>query len=125
MIDALILGKLYGSAKQGKSKNDSPYTTAKVRASSGADTLFVNVIAFADDVRQPLLALSDGDSVALTGSLTPKVWVDREGTARPALDMVATQVMTLYRLKKKREAVASTLPEAAEMPFLDDDLEGL
>jgi len=105
MIDGLISGKMYGQAKDGVSKSGHTYTTAKVRASEGGETLFVNVIAFSDHVRRELLALADGDSVALTGSLTPKVWTDRDGQARPALDMVAAQVMSLYGVKKKRVAV--------------------
>lgn len=105
MIDGLISGKIYGQPKDGLSKNGHPYTTAKVRASEGGETLFVNVIAFADEARRELLALTDGDSVALTGSLTPKVWTDRDGQSRPALDMVAAHVMSLYRLKKKRQMV--------------------
>lgn len=110
MIDGLISGKLYGQAKDGTSKNGNPYTTAKVRASEGGETLFVNVIAFSDQARRELLALNDGDSVALTGSLTPKVWTDREGQARPALDMVAAHVMSLYRMRKKRQSVAGESP---------------
>jgi single-stranded DNA-binding protein len=69
-----------------------------------------------------LLALGDGDSVALAGSLTPKVWTDREGNSRPALDLVAHQVLTAYHVTRKRKAVRP--PEQAHRPQLDfgDDL---
>jgi hypothetical protein len=61
-----------------------------------------------------LLALDDGDAVALAGTLTPKVWIDRDGNARPALDLVAAQVLTAYGLGKKRTAV-----RAADEPAPD------
>lgn len=54
-------------------------------------------------VRNTLLALADGDSVALTGTLTPKVWLDKRGEARPALDMVAHAALTPYQVIRKRQ----------------------
>ncbi len=105
MIDGLISGKVYGKPEVRTGKNGSPFVRAKVRAAAGdGESLFVNVIAFADDVRAVLLALDDGDSVALSGSLTPKVWTDKDGETRPSLDMVAHAVMTAYHVKRKRQA---------------------
>jgi len=104
-IEALILGKLHQHAEQRTSKTGRPYVTAKVRASAGdGESLFVNVIAFSDTAGAALLALDAGDSLALGGTLKPGAWIDREGTARPSVDMVATQVLTVYGLKKKRDA---------------------
>jgi hypothetical protein len=40
-----------------------------------------------------LLALEDGDAVAVAGALTPKVWLDKQGNARPALDMIVSRVL--------------------------------
>lgn len=103
MIDALVAGKLHTPPEQRLGKHDSPYVTAKVRAaSSDGDQLIVNVIAFDPASCAALLALGAGDSVAISGSITPKVWTDREGQARPALDMVAQQVMTAYQVAQKR-----------------------
>jgi hypothetical protein len=42
-----------------------------------------------------LMGLRDGDAVSLRGSLSPKVWVDKQGVSRSALDMVATRVVAL------------------------------
>lgn len=106
MIDALIGGKLYGAAKQGTGKNGNTYTTAKVRVAAGnGDTLLCGVIAFDDKAQAALLALSGGDSVALSGSLTPKVFQAKDGEYRPGLDMVAHAVLTAYHVKRKRAAV--------------------
>ncbi|HDR9064382.1 TPA: single-stranded DNA-binding protein [Burkholderia vietnamiensis] len=109
MIDGLIAGKLYDTPSSKTGASGKSFVTAKVRAASGdGEALFVNVIAFSDDAKAALLALSDGDSVALSGSLTPKVWTDKNGDARPALDMVVHAVLTAYHVRRKREAVQGT-----------------
>ena len=106
MIDALIAGKVYGQPVQKTGKQGNPFAIAKVRAAAGdGESLFVNVIAFDPDTVAALLALSDGDSVALSGSLTPKVWTDKEGATRPAVDLVAHKVLTAYHVTRKRKAV--------------------
>lgn len=69
---------------------------AKVRATTAdGETLFVNVIAFDSDVRASLHHLRDGDALAVAGSLVPKVWTDKQGNTRPALDMVAHRVIAV------------------------------
>jgi single-stranded DNA-binding protein len=107
MIDALIAGKIYGQTTERMGKSGKPFVTAKVRVAAGdGESLFTNVIAFADHVRTALLALGDGDSVALAGTVTPKVWIDKDGQPRPALDMVAAQVLTPYHVTRKRAAMS-------------------
>ena len=111
MIDALIAGRLHGQPTARTGKSGKPFAVAKVRAAAGdGESLFVSVIAFDDAPRNALLALGDGDSVALSGSLTPKVWTDKEGNTRPALDLVAHQVLTSYNVTKKRAAVQQSTP---------------
>ena len=96
MIDGLVAGRLYGDAEQRIDKAGKSFTVAKVRAGVGdGERFFVNVIAFNTDVRADLQNLRDGDAVALAGSLTPKVWTDKQGIARPALDMVAHRIMAV------------------------------
>ncbi len=106
MIDGLIGGKAYGKSVERQGQGGRAYVTTKVLARAGdGESLFVNVIAFSDEARAALLALDDGDSVALSGTLTPKVWTDKNGETRPALDMVAHAVLTPYHINRKREAV--------------------
>lgn len=106
MIDGLIGGKLHGKPAQRKSSNGNAYVTAKVRTPAGdGEVLFVNVITFSEDVGMALLALDDGDSVSLSGALTPKVWTPPDGEPRPVLDMVAHAVTTAYHVTRKRQAV--------------------
>jgi single-stranded DNA-binding protein len=123
-IEALILGKLHQRAEQRTSKTGRPFVTAKARTAAGeGESLFVNVIAFGDTACAALLALDAGDSLALAGTLKPGAWTDREGNARPSVDMVAAQVLTVYGLKKKRDAsgqAAARPPVASQAPAGDD-----
>lgn len=106
MIDGLIAGKLHGKATERTSKAGKAFAIAKVRAaSSDGESLFVNVIAFDAGPCAALLALGDGDSLALAGSLTPKAWLDREGQPRAAVDMVAAQVLSAYHVQRKCHAM--------------------
>ena len=122
MIDALISGKLYGQPTERTSKTGKPFALAKVRAAGGdGESLFVNVIAFDAAPCTALLALGDGDSVALSGSLTPKVWTDKEGNARPGLDLVAHQVLTAYHVTRKRNAMQPADQPAPQQQRPRDD----
>jgi len=106
MIDALIGGRIHGAPAERNSAAGTRYAAAKVRVPTRAgDALFVNVITFDETAMTALLALSDHDSVAIAGELTPKVWTDKDGTARPSLDLVAHQVTTEYHVSRKRQAV--------------------
>jgi len=106
MIEGLVTGTLVGMAEQRLGKNDSSFVVAKVKAAPGeGESLIVNVIAFAAEACAALLALDEGDTLALSGALTPKVWTDKQGNTRPALDMVASQVLTVYHADRKRSAV--------------------
>jgi single-stranded DNA-binding protein len=106
MIEGLITGTLVGLAEQRQGKNDTSFVLAKVKAMPGeGESLIVNVIAFAAEACAALLALDEGDSLALSGALTPKVWTDKQGNTRPALDLVASQVQTVYQVARKRAAL--------------------
>lgn len=108
MIEGLITGHLVGLAETRQGKNDSTFALAKVKATAGdGESLIVNVIAFAAEASAALMALDDGDAVALAGALTPKVWTDKQGNTRPALDMVATQVLTAYHAARKQQVLGS------------------
>ena len=106
MIDALVAGKLYGTPRQGTGKAGATYTTAKVKVAAGnGETLLCGVIAFDDRAQAALMAMGDGESVALSGSITPKVYQAKDGEHRPSLDMVAHAVLTAYHVRRKRNAV--------------------
>jgi len=103
MIEGLVSGTLMGLAEERQGKNDSAFVLAKLKATAGdGESLIVNVIAFAAEARAALLALDEGDTLAVSGTLTPKVWTDKQGNTRPALDLVASQVLTVYHVDRKR-----------------------
>ncbi len=113
MIDGLIAGHLVGLAETRQGKNGSSFALAKVKATAGdGESLIVNVIAFAAEASAALMALDDGDAIALAGALTPKVWTDKQGNTRPALDMVAAQVLTAYHAARKQQALAEPEKDA-------------
>ena len=96
-MDGLIAGRLMGDPEQRVGKAGSQFVVAKLRATAGdGENLIVNVIAFDEAASQALLALRDGDSVALAGSLTPKAWTDKQGNVKPALDLIAQRVLSAY-----------------------------
>ena len=106
MIDALIGGELYDKPQARTAKNGNPFATAKVRASTrDGEALFVNIIAFSTTAVSALLALSDGDSVAVAGELTAGGYLDKTGEPRPSLELLAHQVLTQYHVQRKRAAV--------------------
>ncbi len=106
MIEGLICGHLVGLAETRQGKNDSTFALAKVKATAGdGEQLIVNVIAFAAEASAALMALDEGDAVALAGALTPKVWTDKQGNTRPALDMVVNQVLTTYHAARKQQTL--------------------
>lgn len=97
MIDGLVAGRLYGEPEERSDKARKPFTVAKVRAATAdGETLFVNVIAFEAHICASLRSLRDGDAIALAGGLTPRVWTDKQGNVRPALDMVAHRLLSLH-----------------------------
>ena len=121
MIDGLIGGKAYGKPVERKGQSGKQFVTAKVRAAGGdGESLFVNVIAFDADAQAAVLALEDGDSVSLSGVLTPKVWTDKKGETRPALDMVAHAALTPYHVKRKRQAIQRRTAPAGADGFEDE-----
>ena len=76
---------------------------------------FVNVIAFSETAMTTLLALVDGDSVAIAGELKVSVYTDKEGTTKPSLDLTAHAVLTEYHVQRKRRAMTD-MPDRTLAP---------
>jgi single-stranded DNA-binding protein len=115
VIDALVSGKLFGKPTCKSGQSGKHFVVAKVRAAiSGDEAIFINVIAFTNTAKDALLELDDGDSLAIAGTLTPKVWTDKHGEARPALDLVASAVLTSYHVTRKRAVMQNNAQPAAK-----------
>jgi single-stranded DNA-binding protein len=96
MIEGLVAGNIWGEPEKRVGKNNSIFVVAKVRAQgSQPELVIVNVIAFDNAACKVLLERRDGDAVSLSGSLLPKVWIDKQGVSRAALDMIASRVLAL------------------------------
>jgi single-stranded DNA-binding protein len=105
-IDASVAGKLWKTPEERRAGTGKTYVTTNVRAADGdGEAMFVSVVAFSDSAKVALLALDEGDSVARAGTLTPKVWTNRDGEAKPSLDMVAHAVLTAYHVRRKRKTM--------------------
>ena len=106
MIDALIAGRLYGKPQSRTSKSGSAFAPAKVRTPmTNGESSFVNVIALSETAMTALLALGEGDNVAIAGELKVSVYTDREGTAKPSLDLTAHAVLSEYHVTRRRQAM--------------------
>ena len=117
MIDALIAGKVHGTPTQRTGKSGKPFALAKVRTpTTEGESVFVSVIAFDDAPVAALLALKEGDSVAVTGPLKVGTWQDKEGNHRPALDVVAQQVLSVYQVRHKRSATQGDAQPQSQRP---------
>lgn len=122
MIDGLIAGRLMGDASRRVDKAGRTYIVARVLARNKMDEEFiVNVIAFDDAPCAALLALADGEALTLSGALTPKVWTDKQGIARPSLDLIAAQVMTAYHVGRKQAALGGDGSEGSRSSATQGD----
>ncbi|MBC3934793.1 single-stranded DNA-binding protein [Undibacterium rugosum] len=98
MIDGIVAGRMYGVAETRSGQSGSVYVTCKLKvATDEGDTIMCNVITFQQSVRSALMALGDGESVCLSGALTPKVWTDKQGNTRPAIDLIAHAILNVQR----------------------------
>lgn len=96
MIEGLVAGHIWGEPEKRMGKNNSVFVVAKLRATgTQTELVIVNVIAFDAVACKALMALRDGDAASLSGSLLPKVWIDKQGVSRAALDMIASRVLAL------------------------------
>ncbi|HXR19422.1 MAG TPA: hypothetical protein VN757_05740, partial [Steroidobacteraceae bacterium] len=107
MIGGLVAGRLAAAPSSRIAKNGNTYATCRLRCSVGDEPAMVNGIAFNSNVVQQLLALGEGDAVALSGELEiSRTWTDREGNVRPSINMKIFALLTEYHVKRKREAMA-------------------
>lgn len=112
MINSLVTGKLATAPQQRTAKNGKPFATARLRVPTAdpAVTLFASVVAFDSEAVDALLALGAGDAVSVAGSLKVGTWTDKEGNARPSLDLVADRLLSVYAIRKQRAAAGGGQP---------------
>lgn len=113
MITGLVGGRIHRTPTVRTSQNGKRFVTTVLRAATrGGDGIFISVIAFSDSACTHLAALKEGDSAALAGELTPKLYHPKDGSEpRATLDLVAHAVMSEYAVVRKRRAVTGERDE--------------
>lgn len=107
-ITALITGTLVSEPQVRTSgATGKPFTVARMAAGTDDDSVLVSLVAFGSTGQQ-LAELVKGDSLAVSGRGKPTTWKDREGAQRAGLDVVADQLLTVYHVRKRRQAMAPT-----------------
>lgn len=107
MFDVLISGRLV-RAQSRTASNGKPFALAQVSVpTEGDESLLASCIAFRPEAVAALLALDKGDAVALAGKAKLSSWTAGDGTLKHGLNVTADQVLTVYNIRRKREAVAT------------------
>lgn len=108
MIDGLISGKVHARAVQRMGQSGRQFTCAKVLATTArGESVFCDVVAFDEVAQVALLALDAGDAVSLAGGLSPGVWTDKHGVAKPTLHVVANAVISVRMARPARRVEQS------------------
>ena len=117
MIRTLILAELANTPQERTSKTGKPFALARVSVPQGEGArVFCSVIAFQDEAVARLLQLKAGASVALAGTLKVSTWQAKDGTTRPALDLVADEVASTTPRPRKRKDDTGAAPTGRAGP---------
>ncbi len=119
MIDGLVSGRIFGKPENRTGRKESRYVAARIIVTTEQQKITAHVIAFDEQAQLALLALDDGDAVCVAGTLTPKLHEDKNGTIKPALDVVAHAVLSAYDVQHKRSALQDI--RAAPLDDVDHD----
>jgi hypothetical protein len=100
MIEGLMTCLLIGKAEERKAQVDGHrFVSACVRVQVGGDWLFGNVVTSNAAAGATLLALRDGEAIALAGTLSPRAWLDGDGDPRIILEILAHAALTVRDAK--------------------------
>jgi single-stranded DNA-binding protein len=103
MIGALIQGELIADPQARTASNGKPFWTATMRVSAGAEALFVGVSTFSEPAGERLMRLHKGAALAAAGTLEATEWTGRDGEPRRGWRLTATEVLSVYQARKRRE----------------------
>ena len=109
----LVTGTLHRDPEVRTSKTGKQFVTALVRTGKAERTVWANVVAFSTTVQDELLRLGEGDTISLQGEATLTIYTAKDGTPRPSVEIVATQVLALRPDKKPRAVAPAERREAA------------
>jgi single-stranded DNA-binding protein len=99
------------------------FMTALLRCETGENTLWANVAAFDESAQAELLRLKTGDAVSIQGGMKVSIF-EKNGEHRASLDVVASQVTALRRIKPQKGGQdaqgGGEGPMASRSPAFDD-----
>lgn len=104
-LAVLITGRLIAEPEHRTGANKA-FTLARVSAATDDGDILASVIAF-DQAAEQLGALSKGDTVAISGKAKLSTWTGRDGAFKAGLSVTAESVLTVYHLRRKRQAMAT------------------
>lgn len=107
MIAALIQGDLMTDPVERTTTKGAPFVTATVRVAAGAEALFVGLACFDATACERLAKLRKGASVAAAGTLEATAWTGKDGEERKGWRLTASEVLTVYAARKRREMEAA------------------
>lgn len=108
MIAALLHGSLVADPVERTTSKGAPFVTATIRVAAGAEALFVGVACFDSDGCERLAKLRKGATVAAAGTLEATEWTGKDGEERKGWRLTASEVLTVYAARKRRETEAAT-----------------
>lgn len=125
-FQVIITGKLTRNPQFKTSKQGNPYVWMLLSVPTEQERLSASVLGF-EQVAETMGKLNEGDEVAVTGTATINQWEKDDGTIRVSLNVMASQVMTMYqhRKKKKRFAEDSQAFTTTKPNDFNDDIAGL
>lgn len=103
MIAAMIQGELVADPVRRQTAKGTEFVTASVRVAAGAEALFIGIACFDDTGCERLAKLRKGAAVAAAGTLETNVWQTKEGEERRGWRLTATEVLSVYQARKRRE----------------------
>lgn len=121
MLDALISGKFIKQPELKTSQNNKPYCQFLMSVHVGEpENIVVSGIAFGNHAER-LAKLGKGDAISVIGALKPTQWQDKNtNETKHGLSVTVADVLSVYDIKKKRNAEASENSTQQGKPFNDE-----
>lgn len=101
-FQVIITGKLTQNPQRKTSKNGNPYVWMLLSVPTEQERTSASVLGFDSGVIDVMGKLSNGDEIAVTGTANINQWEKDDGTVRVSLNVIASQVMTMYQHRKKK-----------------------
>ena len=105
-IDVATFGQITRDPERKTSASGRAYLRFNIRIGSGDGAQFANVMAF-NDVDELGERLAKDSRIYCEGTLTADAWIDRDGKARPSLNIMTWRCIETHRIgrnKPKRDS---------------------